>query len=77
MDRFSRFPEVFGIPNKKAQTIAKVFVEQIVCRYGCPRTLLSDRGREFLNELADETYKLLNCYEAENLSSAIYVGGDQ
>ena len=60
MDRFSRFPEAFGIPNKKAETIAKVLVEQIVCRYGCPRTLLSDRGGEFLNELADETYKLLN-----------------
>ncbi len=60
MDRFSRSPEAFRIPNKKAETIAKILVEQIVCRYGCPRTLLSDRGGEFLNELADETYKLLN-----------------
>ena len=60
MDRFSRFPEAFGLPNKKAETIAKILVEQIVCRYGCPRTLLSDRGCGFLNELADETYNLLN-----------------
>ena len=60
MDRFSRYPEAFGIPDKKAETIARVLVEQIVCRYGCPRTLLSDRGGEFLSELSSETYKLMN-----------------
>ena len=60
MDRFGRFPEAFAISNKRAETIAKVLIEQIVCRYGCPQTLLSDRGTEFLNDLADETYKLLN-----------------
>ena len=60
MDRFSRFPEAFGIPDKKAETVAKVLVEQIVCRYGCPRTLLSDRGGEFLSELSQETYRLMN-----------------
>jgi transposase InsO family protein len=60
MDRFSRFPEAFGIPDKKAETVAKVLVEQIVCRYGCPRTLLSDRGGEFLSVLSSETYKLMN-----------------
>jgi transposase InsO family protein len=60
MDRFSRFPEAFGIPDKKAETVAKVLVEHIVCRYGCPRTLLSDRGGEFLSELSSETYKLMN-----------------
>ena len=60
MDRFSRFPEAVGIPDKKADTVAKVLVEQIVCRYGCPRTLLSDRGGEFLSELSNETYKLMN-----------------
>jgi len=60
MDRFSRFPEAFGIPDKKADTVAQVLVEQIVCRYGCPRTLLSDRGGEFLSELSNETYRLMN-----------------
>jgi transposase InsO family protein len=60
MDRFSRFPEAFGIPDKKAETVAKVLVNQIVCRYGCPRTLLSDRGGEFMSELSNETYRLMN-----------------
>ena len=60
MDRFSRFPEAFGIKDKRAETVAKVLVEQIVCRYGCPRTLLSDRGGEFLSELSNEIYRLMN-----------------
>ena len=60
MDRFSRFPEAFGVPDKKAETVAKVLIKNIVCRYGCPRTLLSDRGSEFLSELSQETYRLMN-----------------
>jgi hypothetical protein len=60
LDRFSRFPECFGIPNKEAATIAKVFVREIICRYGCPKTILSDRGKEFCNKIADEVYKLCN-----------------
>jgi len=60
MDRFSRFPEAFGIKDKKAATVAKVLVKEIVCRYGCPRTLLSDRGGEFMSELSNETYRLMN-----------------
>ena len=60
IDRFSRFPECFAIPDKEAKTVARLFVKEIVCRYGCPRTLLSDRGREFLNTIADEVYKMCN-----------------
>lgn len=39
LDRFSRFPECVAIPNKEAVTIANVFVKEIICRYGCPKTL--------------------------------------
>ncbi len=60
MDRYSRFPEAFAISNKLAETIAEVFIKEIVCRYGCPKTLLSDRGKEFINEIADSLAYLLN-----------------
>ncbi len=60
LDRFSRFPECVAIPNKEAVTIANVFVKEIICRYGCPKTLLSDQGREFCNKIADEVYQLCN-----------------
>ena len=60
IDRYSRYPECFAIPDKEAKTIANLFVKEIVCRYGCPKTILSDRGREFLNMIADEVYKMCN-----------------
>jgi len=39
----TKWPEVYAIPNAKAVTMAKVFVEQkIVCWPGAPEALLSD-----------------------------------
>lgn len=60
MDRFTRWPEAFPIPDKKSSTVAKLFLEKIVCRFGAPRTLLSDRGGEFINDISKEICKLLN-----------------
>ncbi len=60
IDRYSRYPECFAIPDKEAKTIANLFVKEIVCRYGCPKTILSDRGKEFLNLIAEEVYKMCN-----------------
>ena len=44
VDYFTKWPEAFAIPDQKAETIAKLFTEQIVCRHGIPKELLSDRG---------------------------------
>ncbi len=37
--------------DKKAEMVAWVFVEQLVCIHGAPECLLSDQGKEFLNEV--------------------------
>jgi len=50
-------------------TCAKILVEQIVCRYGAPRRLLSDRGSPFISQLAQEVYRLLDIYK---LSTSAY-----
>lgn len=44
-DYFSKWTEAFALPNQEAQSVAKVFVEEWVCRYGVPRSLHSDQGR--------------------------------
>ena len=41
MDYLTKWPEVFAIPDQKAETVAKLFVERIVCRHGIPEELLS------------------------------------
>ena len=60
MDYFTKWPEAFAIPDQKAETIAKLFTEQIVCRHGIPEELLSDRGANFLSTLVQEICKLLD-----------------
>ena len=59
MDYLTKWPEAFAIPDQKAETIAKLFVENIVCRHGIPEELLSDRGANFLSGLIQETCRLL------------------
>ena len=59
MDYLSKWPEVFASPDQKAETIAKLLVEQVVARHGVPEQLLSDRGANFLSELMQEVCSLL------------------
>ena len=58
-DYLTKWPEVFPSPDQKAETIARLLVEQIVPRHGVPEQLLSDRGQNFLSELMLEVCKLL------------------
>jgi transposase InsO family protein len=60
MDYLTKWPEAFAIPDQKAETVAKLFVEQIVCRHGTPEELLSDRGTNFLSSVIQEVCQLLN-----------------
>ena len=47
----TRWPEAFAVPNTDARTIARLLVNHIVLTNGAPRTLLSDRGKNFLSSL--------------------------
>uniref|UniRef100_A0A914UH49 RNA-directed DNA polymerase n=1 Tax=Plectus sambesii TaxID=2011161 RepID=A0A914UH49_9BILA len=59
VDCFSKFCESFATANQTAETIAKLLVEQIVCRHGCPSKLLSDRGPAFMSDLLGAVLKHL------------------
>ena len=50
-DYLTRWPEGFAISNVEATTIAELLVDHILARHGAPRTLLSDRGANFLSKL--------------------------
>ena len=51
VDYLTKWAEAFPMADQRADTIARIFVEQIVCRHGVPEQLLSDRGTNFLSEL--------------------------
>ena len=54
MDYFSKWPEVYAIPNQEAKTIVDVFGKNWVCRYGVPSEIHSDQGRNFESAIVKE-----------------------
>jgi len=60
IDPFTKWAEAFPIANKEANTIARVLVEQIMCRYGTPIAGISDRGRDVDGVVMHEVCKLLH-----------------
>ncbi len=56
---FSRFVELIPVPDLKAETTGRAFLEHIVLRYGVPTQILSDRGTNYTSELLKGVYDLL------------------
>ncbi|PNF43660.1 hypothetical protein B7P43_G16174 [Cryptotermes secundus] len=59
MDYFTKWPEVYAIPNQEASTIAEVLVANFFCHFGIPRELHSDQGRNFESYLLKEVLQRL------------------
>ena len=59
----TKWVECVPVPSIEASMIARLLVDEIFCRHGAPRTLLSDRGSNFLSSLVSEVCKLLNTKE--------------
>jgi len=57
MDYFSRWPEARPLKMANADTVATFLYEEIICRFGAPRILQSDRGTHFVNELIQRLTK--------------------
>ena len=59
-DYYTRWPEAFALPSVEAPRLAELIVNEIVARHGAPRTLLSDRGPNFLASIVKEVSKIMN-----------------
>ena len=59
MDYLTKWPEVFATQDQSALTIAKLFVQEVVCRHGVPSQLPSVRGKAFLSQLMMEVCRVL------------------
>ena len=57
-DELSKYTLAIPISQQEASTVTRVFVEQIVLKFGIPQTLLTDQGSNFLSELFANTCKL-------------------
>ena len=59
VDYLTKWVEAFPMADQRAETVARLLVENVVCRHGVPEELLSDRGANFLSELMQSVCDLL------------------
>ncbi|UYV68187.1 K02A2.6-like [Cordylochernes scorpioides] len=63
MDYFTKWPEVYAIPNQEAATVARVLVDNLICRFGVPLELHSDQGRNFESKIFRELCQVLGIWK--------------
>ena len=50
VDCFSKWVEVVPLRDKRAETVAQWLYRELIPRFGKPRWIRCDRGREFMGE---------------------------
>lgn len=58
-DYFTKWAEAAPLADKCAAGVAR-FIYSVMCRHGCPEVLITDQGREFVNEVSKELYSVTN-----------------
>ncbi len=53
IDYFTKYPEARALANANARNVANFLYEDIICRHGCPRKIISDRGTHFNNQVIE------------------------
>ena len=57
-DYLTKWPEVYAVQDRKAETVAKCLLD-LIWRHGVPSRIIHDRAAEFLAEVLQETASLL------------------
>ena len=65
IDVYSGWLEAYAIPDKSADTIVTVLLEEIIVRHSTPLKIISDNGTEFVNRSFAETLKRMNIIHAK------------
>ncbi len=58
-----------ALTNANAKSVANFIYEDIICRHGCPRKIISDRGTHFNNQVIE---KLLEWFRIKHNLSTPY-----
>lgn len=60
IDYFTKWVELFPLANIKAKTIAQIFVDDVMCRFGFPVRIISDNGVQFLSNIFTNVCQILD-----------------
>lgn len=69
VDYFTKWPEARAIKRATAEEVTKFLWEDIICRHGCPKKIISDQGSHFVNNLMEQ---LTNKYKINHQLSTPY-----
>ena len=58
-DYFSKWVEIFGVADQTAVTCARVILNEVVARFGCPLSIHSDQGRNYESHIFTELCRML------------------
>ena len=69
VDWFSGWPEAYAVPDKTAETVAHLLLEEIFPRHGSCLQIVTDNGTENVNNVVKETLESLNI---DHVLSSVY-----
>jgi hypothetical protein len=69
IDTFTKYSELIPLKSIDAHTVAMALYDNIICRYGCFKTILSDQGTQFTSALFQNLIKVTG---ATHLGSTSY-----
>ena len=58
-DHFTKWVEIFAIPDQTAATCADRILNDVIARFGCPYDMHSDQGRNYESHIFQELCRLL------------------
>ena len=59
IDQFTKWIECVALPNQKAELVARAFLNQFICIFGCPMEVHTDQGTNFTSDLFQSLCALL------------------
>ncbi|XP_038047480.1 uncharacterized protein K02A2.6-like [Patiria miniata] len=68
-DHCTRWPILVPLATTNAATIARALFDYVICEHGCPVTLLSDRGANFLSNIVREVCLIM---QTQKLNTSSY-----
>lgn len=57
-DALTKWHVATAMPDQKATTVSKAFMEHVICIYGVPATVCTDNGRQFAGKIFTDLAKL-------------------
>ena len=69
VDYFTKWPEARAVKRSTAEETVKFLYEDIICRHGCPKKIISDRGTHFDNQMVKN---LVDKFEIKHKLSTAY-----